>query len=104
MERSENGGGFRVQGIEADRIVAVGRVEVDDVAAKLGGNDRKSVEGKIALGIDPDAAATGSNLLDDAVEQEGRLAHAGLAEHPKMGEASLVGNVERGQRKSSLAG
>src|ERR1019366_7193638 len=69
------------EGIEADRPLDVGRVDVDEVSGAGFGNMRKHVFCKIAVRIEQCQALAGEEVLPDQVEKKSALAGAGLADH-----------------------
>jgi hypothetical protein len=72
------GNGF--EKIEADRVIPIGRIEIDDIVGTPGRNMVKEVLGKIAMRIDDADPAAGLEVLDDEILQERGLARPCLSE------------------------
>jgi len=77
------------EGIEADRPLEVGRVEVDEVIRARAGNMRERSLGQVAMRIEQRQALAGDEVLPDQIEEEGAFAGAGLADDVKMATAFL---------------
>ena len=77
------------QGIEADRPLKIGGVEVDEIIRARAGDMREGSFGQVAMRIEERQALAGDKVLPNQIEQEGALAGAGLADDVKMTAAFL---------------
>ena len=78
------------EGIESDRPLDIGRVDIDEV---VGAAPRDVVQrglGEIAVGIEKSYALAGREILADEIEQQRALAGAGLTDDVEM-PTSLLG-------------
>ena len=77
------------EGIEADRPLKVGGVEVDEIIRARAGDMRERGFGEVAMRIEESQALAGDEVLPDQIEQEGAFAGAGLADDVEMTAAFL---------------
>ncbi len=81
-------------------MVAVGRVEVDEVVAPLRRNVLEDLAGEIAMRVEERTAPAGMDVLEDEVFEERRLPRAGLADG--VGVAQPVGGGQRNRRATAV--
>src|SRR6202051_3207105 len=83
------------EGIETDRPLKVGRVDVDEIVGAGTGNAREHGLRQIPVRVEQRPALAGSQVLFDEVEEERALAGAGLADDVEM-PAALLGSEHDG--------
>lgn len=88
LERHHDPGGDAVttrgvggmEQVETDRMLEVGRVEVDDILDAARGNFIEQVDREVPVRIDQTGAPSGVDVLEEKVAKQGRFACAGLAD------------------------
>jgi hypothetical protein len=77
------------EGIEADRPIEIGGIDVDQVIGPRAGDMVKRGPSEVAVGIEESEAFAGGEVLADQVEEKRALAGAGLADDVEVA-AALV--------------
>src|SRR5581483_7232094 len=87
--------GDRAEQIETDGVFRVGWIEIDDIVGTGWGNMIQQLFGEIAVRIDDADTFAGTNVLENQIAKQSRLAASGFAEAVHVVAAVSARKTER---------